>query len=101
MNLVEKGAYFGYPTCCIIYFMRRYNNNKSEVMAKKQHIPGNETGFLPCKSCAQRVLSGEITIAQLITNRECETAFPNDNGAKINAQRKAFRDKIESIIKTT
>jgi len=77
------------------------HNNKSELIAKKKNIPGNGTGFLPCNSCENRVLSGEITIDQLITNRECETAFPNDNGEKIKSQRKALRDKINMLIKTT
>jgi hypothetical protein len=100
MNLEEKGIYFGYPRCCIAYFINRHNN-KSELIAKRQHIPENGTGFVPCKSCTQRVLSGEITIGQLIMDRECETAFPNGNGEKIKAQRKALRERINIIRKMT
>jgi hypothetical protein len=98
MNLEETGAYFGYPKCCIAYFMNRYNN---QLMPRKQYIQDNDTGFLPCKPCADRVLSGEITIDQLITNRECETEFPNDDGEKIMAQRKALRERINILRKTT
>jgi len=94
MNLEEKGVYFGYPKCCIAYFMNRYNNRS---MPRVQYIQDNDTGFLPCESCAQRVLSGEITIDQLITNRECEKAFPNGDGEKIMAQRKALRDKVNML----
>jgi hypothetical protein len=94
MNLEEKGVYFGYPKCCIAYFMNRHNN---QLMPRAQYIQDNDTGFLPCKPCADRVLSGEITIDQLITNRECETTFPNGDGEKIKAQRKAFRERINML----
>ena len=39
MNLEETGAYFGYPKCCIAYFMNRYNN---QLMPRKQYIQDND-----------------------------------------------------------
>jgi hypothetical protein len=71
-------------------------------MPRAQYIQDNDTGFLPCKPCSDRVLSGEINIDQLITNRECEKAFPNDDdGQKIMIERKALRELIYILIRKT
>ena len=81
MNFLQKGEYFGYPLCCIQSFITQFNNIHNVMPTN--YISNNTTGFLPCYTCSKRVLSGEIKIKDLITNRECETEFPNGDGYKI------------------
>jgi hypothetical protein len=71
----ESGEYYGYPPCCIKSF-------DSTFPRPTNYIPNNRTGFLPCVKCSNRVLNGEITIADLITNRKCVAHFPDGGKGK-------------------
>uniref|UniRef100_A0A6C0F2Y7 Uncharacterized protein n=1 Tax=viral metagenome TaxID=1070528 RepID=A0A6C0F2Y7_9ZZZZ len=90
LSFQEKGRYFGYPECCIKHFM----DIKYKSTMIKNYIPNNNTGFLPCKICADKVLNEGLTLANLLVNRECETTFPIGNGKKIIENRKILREKI-------
>lgn len=99
MNFTQKGEYFGYPPCCIKSFVEQYNNIKHVIPVS--YISNNNTGFLPCFTCATRILSGEIGLKDLITNRECETDFPDGHGRKIlsdNKKQKQPRQNKQKYI---
>lgn len=92
MSFQEKGRYFGYPKCCIEYFM------ESKEKVNKSYIPNNHTGFLPCKKCADKVLNKGLKMEDLLVNRECETKFPIGKGKKIMENRRLLREKVEKLI---
>lgn len=68
----EYGRYYGYPTCCIKHFCRHLGS-----LTWHQSRVHNGYGFIPCPYHAKKIYHGEITIESLITNRVCETEFPN------------------------
>jgi hypothetical protein len=70
-----KGVYFGYPECCIKYFMDtlHFENYTNSL------IKDNYTGFIPCEKHSMQILNGEITISDIISNRICNIKFPNDD----------------------
>lgn len=70
------GEYFGYPQCCIDDFKSR---DTALTITPEQRKVHNFVGFIPCPACTERILKGEITQAELITNRKCLTPFPADN----------------------
>jgi len=92
MSFLEKGRYYGYPECCIFAFIESFATRESG----KNYISNNRSGFLPCFACAQKVINKEIKIKDLIKNRECETAFPRDNGKRIQEYRK---NMMASLLK--
>lgn len=71
---IENGLYFGYPKCCIEDFVNRFPE-PPPVERREIH---NFKGFIPCKECCDKILSGKATLESLITNRICQTAFPSD-----------------------
>ena len=68
----EKGEYYGYPPCCIEYFINKepgvFTNEELEV------LDGN--GFIPCPGHSTEIKAGIITLEKLITNRKCPTPYP-------------------------
>ncbi len=100
MSTRDLGRYFGYPECCIDYFHKRNDkrndkkNDKKNDKEKSTSLSSSETGFIPCPSCANKIIIGEVKIEDLICNRECETVFPNDNGMRITYRRLRLRLKI-------
>lgn len=73
--IVELGEYYGYPKCCIITFYE----TMGALGNPKGAEAGNYTGFIPCPKCADKVLSGELELKDLITNRICKKEFPKDD----------------------
>lgn len=82
------GKFLGYPECCIeefgdvaIPFLFRME------ITKKASV----NGFLPCPSCAQKLLDGKVSYEELINpNRRCSVPFkikptPEDD-EKINEE---------------
>jgi hypothetical protein len=55
------GESYGYPQCCIEYFV-----NPTSPKTLEQSKAGNNTGFIPCPNCTSRILSGEISLNQLL-----------------------------------
>lgn len=71
-KIEEAGKYYGYPQCCIDSFSKTagaFGNPKGGEA-------GNFTGFIPCPPCADKVLTGQKELNELITNRKCEEPFP-------------------------
>jgi len=76
------GKRLGYPQCCIDAFCKQ----PPELMAvtpvtktdkrrfKAAHINGTFTGFIPCGELAEKILRGEINLADLIKDRD--TGYP-------------------------
>lgn len=80
------GIAFGYPQCCINQFC----DEPKEVLQKRipskddmnryeaGKIDGIFTGFIPCSDHANKILSKQITLMELIGNRrEDIRPFPN------------------------
>jgi len=82
-NEIMIGMFYGYPTCCILYFIKYF------IIGKKTHVKRldkcilacSNTGFIPCYKHAIEVCNNNINIANLIIKEErfssCD--FPNDS----------------------
>lgn len=81
------GKYYGYPDCCVDSFILSLQKPKSQYQINVHQ----GLGFIPCDSCATKILNGETTIDQLIQNRIYKSPFPN------NAQR-IGHSKLRAII---
>lgn len=79
------GKHFGYPACCIATFHSMTGAMGNPLGAKASQ----GTGFIPCPTCAQKVLDGQIWLEDLITERQHSKPFPNDNEGEAL---KAFED---------
>ena len=81
-----NGKLFGYPQCCIDWFVERsskiYSLPTMEEILKAAEVLENQRGyshgFIPCPECARKVTPG--TEGSLITNRLCPTPYPDDSG---------------------
>jgi len=75
----EIGLYYGYPKCCIEAFSNFMDfDQRSETVQKaNQTVIG--CGFVPCETCAKKVLAGEIQLKDLIKDRKCKSEFPIDD----------------------
>lgn len=76
MFQVNRGLYFGYPQCCIMSFCNNQIADRKRP-TERQFRAANGTGFVPCKACTEKILSGKIRLEQLIKNRECSVEFPH------------------------
>lgn len=75
MSSIELcGIYFGYPKCCVDWFIRNRMNNYIPLNKNQEAVHGNE-GFIPCPKCAKKV--NKDTIHTLIRNRVCKSPYPN------------------------
>jgi len=72
MTLEQLGKHLGYPSCCI----KSFRKTIGALGNRKGAEAGRGTGFIPCSICAGRVLSGEINLKDLITNRKHNKPFP-------------------------
>jgi hypothetical protein len=81
-----SGKECGYPQCCIDAFCRMppefFSKKSASEMDKLRyaaaHIDGHYTGFIPCADHAKQIMSGKITLASLIQNRNPKLKkFPN------------------------
>lgn len=79
---IKNGKIFGYKPCCIDHFL---NKNTSDWQLK---INMN-TGFTPCKKCAETV-EYPRDLEKLLVNRTCELEFPFHDKKYI----KLFKDNI-------
>jgi|APSaa5957512493_1039668.scaffolds.fasta_scaffold41240_2 hypothetical protein len=71
--------YYGYPACCVKAFYHDIDIG-FQVANKQTHreirrIVSNNTGFVPCYNHACKILNNEITLSDLIKNRECKEPF--------------------------
>lgn len=69
------GKFFGYPKCCINWFINNRMINWKPLDEQQELVNGNK-GFIPCPECAKKVT--KETLSSLIKNRVCSTPFPVD-----------------------
>lgn len=84
LGFEAMGKFFGYPDCCVKWFVNRANNimratseaefYSASLIDKSQE--GFKEGFIPCPECAKKVTPGNE--GQLITNRVHIQPFPVD-----------------------
>jgi hypothetical protein len=62
----SNGDYYGYPKCCIraFHIMLLHKILFESISLERQTASKN--GFVPCQRCAERIVSGEIKIQELI-----------------------------------
>jgi len=79
------GIYYGYPLCCVKAFcdtghLRR--GKFDENYHPSQVEVANKDGgyFIPCIKCAEKVLSGQCTVQDLISNRFAPKPYPSEEG---------------------
>lgn len=75
MNLLtfeEWGRYFGYPECCIKWFVEHAGTK----LTTSQNAVHGHRGFIPCPSCADKVT--RETLHTLLVDRKCALPFPHD-----------------------
>lgn len=73
----EMGRYFGYPDCCIQWFITDRVEKFPDyppLTAQQEVVHGNN-GFIPCPTCAEKVTAE--TIGTLIVNRQCSEPYGN------------------------
>ncbi len=76
------GIFFGYPKCCIDFFIERTraildSTTKKEFIDAQYLTPAQQqfhAGFIPCPECAETV--DNKTIKNLIKNRICSLEYP-------------------------
>lgn len=86
-NKRKLGVYYGYPECCIDFFMKTMFDKQLQKNAKKNIRASNGTGFIPCTKHAHKILKKEIKLQDILRNRDCEATFPNDDGIAIQRLR--------------
>jgi hypothetical protein len=74
-ELEAMGIYFGYPECCVRYFLRNKGQKNWNRYALGSWAIG--TGYIPCPSCIKKP-KHEI-IKTIMENRICETVFPEND----------------------
>jgi len=70
------GVFFGYPNCCIDFFLERSEKILSGDLGVKlaETQQGFNKGFIPCKECSKTVKPGEE--GNLVKNRVCSSPYP-------------------------
>lgn len=79
----NNGKYFGYPQCCIDFFIKRgiavLNGDFNSIKLSPEHENLSiKTGFIPCCLHAEKIINKEIKVEDLIKNRESINIFPYD-----------------------
>ncbi len=82
INHIKRGRHFGYPPCCIEWFIaNRAGDDITELNADQEQAHGG-TGFIPCPTCAKHVT--RETLQNLLTNRTCRSRFPHGTDKNIH-----------------
>ena len=99
------GMFYGYPDCCINWFIKRArtidkvvkNSLSKEEIIKASELPNNQKdfkfGFIPCPDCAKITKPGEEGL--LIKDRICPDLFPVIANKLYNEE---FNNFIKSLI---
>lgn len=86
---LKRGEYFGYPSCCIDWFIaNRAGDEITELTPQQEQVHGG-TGFIPCPSCA-RLVTRE-TLQKLVTNRRCRSRFPHGTDKNLRVFHRLLR----------
>lgn len=74
----KYGKIFGYPSCCIEEFIRNkklIKEGKEDPTNNLQKLIAQLTyGFVPCTKHAEMALSGEMSVFEMIKDRDVELA---------------------------
>lgn len=77
MGPIEMGEHFGYPSCCIAYFLgfmiAHIKGEKPPRLPRKLH----GTGYIPCPDCNSK--SEEELLATIVENRKEPLPFPRQS----------------------
>ncbi len=71
---VSLGKYYGYPKCCIQYFMHNILSCGRRHTRMQLRV-SRGSGFIPCPRCAWKIHTEQTTLEGLITNRICTDIF--------------------------
>ncbi len=92
------GLYYGYPVCCIeyfVYYLNYDNTNKNQKYKPLCLKISNSSGFIPCPIHAKEINKGLAKIEYCINSRRCkQPSFPN--GVFDEAK---FKEKYEEYKK--
>jgi len=71
------GEYYGYPVCCTRELLANWDKDDgtNDLHRPEQLEVCQNSGFIPCLSCARRIQRQEITLKALITNRQAPYPF--------------------------
>jgi hypothetical protein len=106
-NEIIIGMFYGYPKCCIIYFIKYFIIGKSTYIKRldKCILACSNTGFIPCYKHAIEISNNNINIANLIIKeeRKVSTNFPinifdEDDQMKFISSYDNHNIKIQNII---
>ena len=89
------GMYYGYPSCCIIYFLTNFNFNGSNSRQKYSNKcikAGNGSGFIPCPGHAKEINEGKIKL------EDCFIARKNKNLKNTNNFLSKYKIELEKLF---
>jgi hypothetical protein len=77
------GKYFGFPPCCVQWFLdaRVYGTKPWDLTDDQEEAIDNK-GFIPCPSCATKVVESDMELKDLIQDRICKDPYPIDEDHK-------------------
>jgi len=75
MTWHERGAYLGYPRCCVTAFA---NSPEDRTHIQRELMAGltGWSGFIPCGDCCASLLESGQPVSSLIVNRQHPQPFP-------------------------
>ena len=65
---VNCGILFGYPQCCITYFVTARGRELGKIKYSHKQNKTNHSGFIPCPNCCKKILNNEKSLTQLIND---------------------------------
>ena len=79
ISKMERGKFYGYPQCCIEEFveLKHMKGDQDALMMRITEAGLYNCGFVPCEVHLQKLIDGEISVKDLIQNRECKNPFPH------------------------
>lgn len=95
MNTLRKmGKFFGYPQCCIDWFVEERASKFTPLTTDQEKAIDNR-GFIPCPECAKKV-NNSFPLSNLIINRICNKPYPEHN----DVQMEEYFEKEHNLIKS-
>lgn len=77
------GKYFGYPKCCIDWFVTVNKTHARSVSILNRYPRASRlighSGFIPCEKHLKLIESGKVKYTSLICNRQHVQPFPFDS----------------------
>ncbi len=63
-HLYYNGRYYGYPECCIEVFAETFGKHPR---SRERDIASQIVGYIPCSSCADKILDGTFRVEDLVS----------------------------------